>query len=354
MYTPRHDFQPDYRNIEDAARNRKAKRVPLYEHGFHPNVMEKILGKPFWQMLFEGDHADRVEGYRRFCAFGAQCGYDVIPVEFGATYLVQGGLALCGRAPALIRNMADIENYPWGEMLGRYIAAFEPHFKALAEALPPGMKAIGGVGNGIFETTQDFVPLMDLSLLMIDEPEVYTRLWQKVGDMFIELWSWFLDHYSDAFAVCRMGDDLGYRSATMLSPTDIRRHILPQYQRIVELVHAKDKPFLLHSCGRIFDVMEDIIREVKIDAKHSNEDAIAPFKDWLDRYNDRIGLFGGVDMDLLCRADEATIRARTLEVLNLAERYRGFAIGCGNSIADYVPAENFLTMVETVREYRKD
>ena len=39
-------------------------------------------------------------------------------------------------------------------------------------------------------------------------------------------------------------------------------------------------------------------------------------------------------------------------MLRLAESYKGFAIGCGNSIADYVPAENYLAMVDTVREYR--
>jgi uroporphyrinogen decarboxylase len=57
-------------------------------------------------------------------------------------------------------------------------------------------------------------------------------------------------------------------------------------------------------------------------------------------------------MDLLCRADEQTIRARTLETLRLAEDYRGVAIGSGNSIADYVPVEKFLAMVQAVRQYR--
>ena len=27
---------------------------------------------------------------------------------------------------------------------------------------------------------------------------------------------------------------------------------------------------------------------------------IAPFAQWIERYNDRIGLFGGIDVDLLC------------------------------------------------------
>ena len=345
-------FQPDYHHILDAAQNRKPKRVPLYEHGFHPDVMEKLLGKPFWKMMMEGDHVDKVEAYRRFCEFGVQHGYDVIPVEFGACYVVQGGLALCGRAPALIKDMADIEKFTWDDLPAKFIATWDAQYRALAEALPPGMKAVGGIGNGIFETAQDFVPLLDMAFLRADEPEAYALLWRKVGDLFVKLWTWFLDHHAESFVICRMGDDLGYRSSTMLAPADIRRHIIPQYRRITSLVHAKGKPFLFHSCGCIFEVMDDIIREAAIDAKHSNEDAIAPFKLWLDRYNDQIGIFGGVDMDLLCRADEATIRQRTQEILQLAENYRGFAFSSGNSIPDYVPTEKFLAMVETVWEYR--
>ena len=35
--------------------------------------------------------------------------------------------------------------------------------------------------------------------------------------------------------------------------------------------------------------MEDLITDVGIDAKHSNEDQIAPFPEWVRRYGDRIG-----------------------------------------------------------------
>ncbi|MEI6646494.1 MAG: uroporphyrinogen decarboxylase family protein [bacterium] len=347
-------FQPDYRNIEDAARNRKPRRVPLYDHGIHPAVMEPMLGKTFWQMMFEGNAQEQVEGYRRFCEFGVNFGYDAIPVEFGATYLVQGGHGLCGHKPGLFKTREEIERFPWQDLPRRYIEVFDSHFKALSEALPPGMKAVGGIGNGIFETFQDFVPLMELPFLRLDDPDGYALLWQKVGDLFVELWSWFLEHHADAFAVCRMGDDLGYRTSTMLSPEDIQTHIIPQYKRVVSMIHAKGKPFLWHSCGRIFDVMDEVIRDVGIDAKHSNEDAIAPIKEWLDRYNDRIAIFGGVDMDLLCTAEEDIIRKTVLNVLELAEHYKGFAIGCGNSIADYVPEAKYRVMLETVRTYRGD
>lgn len=52
--------------------------------------------------------------------------------------------------------------------------------------------------------------------------------------------------------------------------------------------------------------MDDLITGAAIDAKHSNEDQIAPFPEWVVRYGDRIGNFGGIDTDAVCRlsADE--------------------------------------------------
>jgi len=109
----------------------------------------------------------------------------------------------------------------------------------------------------------------------------------------------------------------------------------------------------LHSCGCIFEVMEDLIA-LGIDAKHSNEDQIAPFGRWIDLYNDRIGLFGGIDMNSLCLNDPDQIYH---EVLDKGTRFRrkakGYGIGSGNSIPDYVPVEGFMAMIGAVKEIRR-
>ena len=47
--------------------------------------------------------------------------------------------------------------------------------------------------------------------------------------------------------------------------------------------------------------MDDLIEKAGIDAKHSNEDQIAHFSKWVELYGERIGNFGGIDTDVLCR-----------------------------------------------------
>jgi uroporphyrinogen decarboxylase len=99
--------------------------------------------------------------------------------------------------------------------------------------------------------------------------------------------------------------------------------------------------------------MEDMI-EAGIDAKHSNEDVIAPFDTWIERYGDRIGLLGGVDVDILCREDPEAIFER---VVAMGKRFRaqakGYALGSGNSIPDYVPVEGYLAMIRAAQALRE-
>ena len=42
------------------------------------------------------------------------------------------------------------------------------------------------------------------------------------------------------------------------------------------------------------------------------------------------------------------------DVVKKSVGHGGFAIGTGNSIPNYLPAESYLNMVEIVREYRGD
>lgn len=344
-------FEPDYTHVLDAAYNREAQRLPLYEHGFDSGVVEKIIGEPVIPLL-GGSYADKVEGYRRICRCGIILGYDCIPFEHCVTNLIQGGAALMGRAPSIIATLDDVDSYPWEQKRTEYVERFDEDLCALREALPEGMKAIGGIGNGVFEIIQDFVPFQQLAFLQADEPETYEALFMNIGDLLSELWTWLLENHADSFAVCRFGDDLGFRSSTLIQPDAIRQNVIPQYQRVVDLVHSYDKPFLLHSCGKIYEVMDDLIDTVGIDAKHSNEDAIDTFDVWVERYGDRIGNFGGIEMNIMTLNTPDEVKVYVHKLLTKIEGHGGIAIGTGNQISDYTNPANWVAMTEAVREWR--
>ena len=61
-------------------------------------------------------------------------------------------------------------------------------------------------------------------------------------------------------------------------------------------------------------------------------------------------LLGGIDVDFLCRASEAEIRQRVRETLDECHS-GGYCLGSGNSVANYIPVENYLAMMDEGRRY---
>ena len=353
----RNSFSPNSRNIIMAARNQAADRIPLYEHGISYGIMDQILGtdiRSLWLEGWNGDDASLREFMHQYIGFYRAMGYDYVNFDMNIGSFLPGSGALLGERPGVIQDRDDFSHYPWSDVPELFAGKTDRLFSAFVDALPKDMCGIGGPGNGIFECVEDLVGYQSLCYIKADDFDLYADLFKAVAHANYAIWARFLKRYGTAYGVCRFGDDLGYKSGPLLVPDDIRTHLIPGYRRIADLIHDYEKPFLWHSCGNIFEVMDDVIEHAGIDAKHSNEDNIAPFCVWVDRYGDKIGNFGGVDVDVICQKDEQTIKHYVLDILHHCENHGGIAIGTGNSVPDYVPVAGYLAMIDTVREYRGD
>lgn len=343
-------FTPDYTQIEAVLFNRRPERLPLYEHHIDAPFIEKAAGKT---LAIEGSSALDFENYyHQIISFWKEMTYDAFDYEAAVCDLYPGHGAITGGMLGPIQTREDFNKFPFDEIPGIFWETYTPHLEAIRKVLPPGMKAFGGCGYGIFESSEDLVGYENLAVLQYTDPQLFADLYKKIGDLYVELWTEMCKRYRDIFVFFRMGDDLGFKTSTLLEPDTIRQHILPQYKRVIDVVHRSGKKFLLHSCGNIFDVMEDIIH-TGIDAKHSNEDEIAPFEDWITKYNKRIGLFGGIDVNTLCLNSYDEVYKEVLEKgLKYRNISRGYGLGSGNSIAEYVPVEGFMAMVDAAKEIR--
>ncbi len=345
-------FIPDYTQIETVLHNKRPKRLPLYEHHIDDVFIAKAIDR---EIGTEGNTVrDYNNYYRKRFRFWRDMTYDAMDYEASVCDVFPGHGAIFGGIPGPIQSRDDFNKYPFEEIPTRFWKEYTPHLDAIRAVMPDGMKVYGGCGYGIFEASEDLVGYENLAVLQYTDPDLFRDLYIKVGDIYAELWSEMVRRYDDIFVFYRMGDDLGYKNSTLLEPETIKQHILPQYQKVINIVHSRGKKFLLHSCGNIFSVMDDII-ELGIDAKHSNEDEIAPFEAWVERYNNSIGLLGGIDVNTLClgKYDEVyeIVYKKATQYRNTA---RGFALGSGNSIAGYVPVEGFLAMIDAAKDIRKN
>jgi uroporphyrinogen decarboxylase len=345
-------FEPNYHHLLQVLNNLRPDRLPLYEHHIDPPFISKVLGETISSKGLKNNELE--EYYRKIIGFWKDMTYDGFDFEAAICDILPGHGAIMGGMAGPIQTREDFDSYPWDDIPTIFRETYTPHFEAIRKTLPAGMKAYGGCGYGIFEASQDLVGYEYLCVMQCLDPDLFADIFRKIGDLWVILWSEVIEKYSDIFVFFRMGDDLGHKTSTMLEPEIIRQHIFPQYQKVIDMIHHSGKKFLLHSCGNIFPLMEDIIN-LGIDAKHSNEDQIASFSKWIADYSGRIGLFGGFDLNLLVLEKPETVYQTVLE---RGSQYRktanGYGLGSGNSIPGYIPVDGFMAMIEAVKEIRRN
>jgi len=354
--------RPDFERLLRVLMLEEPDRVPFYELFVDQEVMEAVLGVRFG-VDFSRDESV-TEYCRRLVEFYMKLGYDYVP--FSAPLNLPRTNILTARDTATysrglrswqdehrgeIETMEDFEKYPWPDK-GREIAPVGLKvFQELRSVLPDGMKILAGAGGGVLENVMWLMGTVPFARALYREPRLVEKMFDKVGSM-IERVDRFLAGFDEVGGIV-MGDDMGYKRGTFIKPSLLRRYVFPWQKRCVEAAHRRGLPFILHSCGNLEAVMEDLISYVGIDAKHSYEDEITPVTEAKRMYGDRIAILGGVDMDKLARLSVGEVKEYTLNVLKTCAPGGGYALGSGNTIANYIRVENYLAMLEVGWKYGK-
>jgi uroporphyrinogen decarboxylase len=330
-------------------RNGTPARVPFYEHFVDVEVIEAIMGTP---LRGQDDY------WPKLIRFYQEMGYDYIPFEMRPRFPETYHLSAADTAPlnrgqrgwvdehgGPIKGWADLESDAWPTVEQ---ALDYDLFARIGAMLPPGMKIIGGASGGPFEHASFLMGLEPLSLIVYDDPAFAAALFNRIGEILVSIAERLAP--LPCIGAYRFGDDLGYKTATLLPPQLLREYVFPWYARVATAVHRAGKPFVLHSCGNLEAVMNDIIA-TGVDAKHSFEDVIMPVTEAKKRWGSKVAILGGIDVDFLCRATPAEVRDYTLRTLEACAPGGGYALGSGNTIANYVPVDNYLAMLAAGREF---
>jgi uroporphyrinogen decarboxylase len=245
-----------------------------------------------------------------------------------------------------ITTWAEFEQYPWPDPARFTSQALEWYEKNL----PEDMCVIASGGFAHFaEHLTWLMGYETLSYALYEQRDLVSAISQRLIEVNRVVVQRFLEF--ERVKLIWGSDDLGFRSGTLISPRDLREFVLPWHQEMAAASHRLGRPYLLHSCGRLAAILPDLLDEVGIDGKHSFEDTIESVIDAKHTYGQRIALLGGIDVDFLCRSSEAEIRRRVRETLEICQPGGGYCLGTGNSVANYIPLENFFTMLDEGRRF---
>ncbi len=337
------DFEQFLRVLK---RDQRPTHLPFYEHLASDGFMSARTGVDTRTLDWNTRAAWQV-----YVDFWIDMGFDCVPMEIPpnlpveehehrTTQVSQGSEAFVS-----IRNWEDFETYPWPTPESSVAL---DHFDRAAACLPDGAKLVAGVCAGPYEWASRLLGVEGLSIAILMEPELVKAVFDKIHDIHCAALRQIAS--MDAVGACRQGDDLGFKTSTFLSPEHLRKYIFPIYAQMVEIAHDADKPFILHSCGNLAAVYNDVIGDCGIDAKHSFEDVIMPVTEFKRVYGDRVTPLGGLDVDFICRAEEQELRRYVRDVAETCFSDGFWALGTGNSLTDYMPVEKYLIVLNEGRK----
>lgn len=331
-------FKPDFSRLEKVLlRQGEPDIVPFFDLYPSWSFIEKIMGKCSAQ-------EDVVDFYFKN---GYDYSYAEISLAYESKQLVGAERSFVDNNHGIIESRADFDNYDFPVLEPEILANV---FRQVAY-LPDGMKlAVDFSSGGIYECVLQWMGYLPFSYALCDDEQLIWDIFEKSARDHLDAARLCIETIGKSKVGCIvMGDDLGYYSGTMVAPVVLKKYVLPFYKELVSLVHSYDLPFVLHSCGRLDAVMDDLIDFVGIDAKHSYEDKIQPVEQAKELYGSRIAILGGVDIDMLCRADTEHVRERVDRIIQRCAPGGGYALGTGNSLAEYIPVESYLAMLNQGR-----
>jgi uroporphyrinogen decarboxylase len=338
MIVPLEDPQPDYERFRRSVmRDGPTDRIAAGEQHADLEIMAVVLGKDevTWQP------ADHVE-------FQHRMGYDYVNVlvipsgdVFGANHeLTTGERSYVNEQSGPVQNWDDFERFQWPQADEVDLSAFD----LCRPLLPGGMKMNAFVSCGYFAKVTWTVGLQPFCYLLMDDRPLVKAIFDKWAEWVVGVAERCMDR--EDVAAFWMSDDLGFNTGAFLSPADLREFIFPVYAELGRMCHARDLPFILHSCGNLNSILGDIA-DCGVNCLHSLPPGLYDLAKLKRDWGHKLAFSGNVDLNILGLGTEADVRQAVQRVKQVwaTDPVGGILLSSSNSIANYAKVENYLTMM---------
>ncbi len=332
-----------YERMMTALRREEPDRVPMWELIVNEPVIKALYGDITYLDFVEKEDLDAVTVFE-----------DTRIREWldSRTYVDEWGITWRVDAPGIpyamghpIQSVADLDHWeaPDPDADGR--------LKSLEAAVKrfKGEKAIVFLGHEAFEFSHYLRGMDKLLMDFALNPGLVKGLARKIVDYKRRVMARAIDAGAD---IVLTGDDYAHRKAPIMSPKAFREFVLPYLQEMVNVALEKGVPFIKHTDGNLWPIIDDIV-----DTGLTALDPLEPIAGMdigrvKEAYGDRIALAGNVDCgELLSRGNEEDVIEAVKETLAKAAVGGGHILASSNSIHPAVKPENYRAMVEAGRRY---
>jgi uroporphyrinogen decarboxylase len=336
--------RPDFTNLLNVLQRKKPARPTLFEFFMNQDYYERLAGESVARI----SSTDKLRDQKITIEAFMNAGYDYVTLlgpipKYRFIYKESNSLKTKSlNQGGSITDEESYYNYRWPEPDDYDYS----NIHKLSDYLPDGMKIIISNTESVFGGVYRLMGFDNLCFMLYENEHFVKLMFDAVGSRVLRF-TQICAQFKEVGAII-VSDDWGYKTQTMISPFHMRKYVFPWHKKIVQAIHESGKPAILHSCGNLCEVYDDVINDIGYDGKHSFEDAICPVEDIYDKYHERIAILGGIDMNYLISKRPEEITDRAIKLLEKTSFEGGYALGSGNSIPTSVPFENYMAMIEAI------
>lgn len=185
-----------------------------------------------------------------------------------------------------------------------------------------GDRYVAGNGMSIYERVHFIRGLENTWIDMRENRDKLEMVVDKLTDMSVYIIRRYAEYGVDGYI---FADDWGLQNSLMISPQDWREIWKPRYARIFKTCRENGMHSIMHSCGYIMDILDDLI-EIGLDVIQMDQQENMGLKELGSRFGGRITFYCPVDIQqTMARGSMEQIRQYCNDMFkNLGSRKGGF------------------------------
>jgi len=235
-----------------------------------------------------------------------------------------------------IKKPQDLKAYRWPD------AADDSHYSHI----PGRVKALGdrfvlfNIGFSLYERAWTMRGMENLLMDMVERPQFVEGLLDAIAEHNLQQIRRAVGLGVDGLMV---GDDYGMQSGLIMGIEHWRHFIKPRLARMFEPFREAGKFILIHSCGRVDSLFEDLI-EIGLNCFNPFQPEVMDVFALMRRYHGKLAFHGGMSVQKVLpfgTADE--VHEMTNRLIAAGSR-GGYIFSPSHSVPRDVPPENLIAM----------
>jgi len=182
---------------------------------------------------------------------------------------------------------------------------------------------LAGLPFGVFSTLRDLRLMSNALMDTAAEPEMLQAYMERFIPFAVEQVHIAADCGVDGVMIA---DDWGMQFSPFISPASFRELFKPVYKRITDACHERGIDFILHSCGFVLPLVDDMI-DAGVDVFQFDQPEAAGSRLWAEKYSDKAAFYCPVDIQkVMPTGDRELIEKTALDMVNAFRQHGGALI----------------------------